>query len=132
MNGTTENVTHENDDVVTPTPIWLKILVFGLGAAIIGMLGLILYKIISGVGEMSDDRLPPIEVAAVQPVASPFVFAASDIDIVRPAGMKLVSAVPAGSELFLHFRGENGADQIVILNRSSGAVSRLNIVDSED
>ena len=123
MNGTTENVTHHSDEVVAPTPVWLKMLVVGLGVAIIAMLGLILYKIISGVGDMTDDKAVPIEAAAARPA----LLAKGDFDIDRPANMELVAVVPAGNEVFLHFRGKNGTDQVIIFNRLTGDVSTLNI-----
>lgn len=124
MNGTTENVTHDSDEMVTLTPVWLKVLVVGLGVAIIGMLGLILYKIITGVGDMTEDTVAPVEVAAAQPTP---VFTPGDYDIVRPGSMELVTVVPAGAEVFLHFRDKGGADQIIIFNRLTGETSTLKI-----
>lgn len=126
MNGTTENVTHQNDDIVTPTPVWLKILVVGLGVAIIVMLGLILYKIISGVSNMSDDGQLPIELSAVPPVALA-ALPGGNFNIARPKGMELVAMVPADGEVFLHFRGKNGDDKVIIFNRLTGDVTSLEI-----
>lgn len=132
MNGTTENVTHQNDDDIPETPLWLKLLVWGLGAAIITMLGLILYKIVTGVGDMVEDGVPPVELAAVPPAAGTKVIPAGNFDVARPADMELVSVVPANGEVFLHFRGVDGADQIIILNRLTGGVSNVNIAKPED
>ncbi len=128
MNGTTENVTHDNDELVPPTPVWLKLLVVGLGVAIIAMLGLILYKIITGVGDLADDTVSPTEVVAAP--SAPLVN--GDFEITRPANMELVAVVPAGNELFLHFRGQSGADQIVIFNRVTGETSNLSVLEPID
>lgn len=131
MNGTTENVTHQNNDDIPETPLWLKLLVWGLGAAIITMLGLILYKIVVGVGDMVEDEMPPAELAAVPPTAGKKVIPAGNFDVARPANMELVSVVPATDEIFLHFRGEDGADQVIILNRLTGSVSNVKIAKPE-
>lgn len=130
MNGTTENVTHQNDDVVTPTPVWLKMLVFGLGIAIICMLGLILYKIITGVGDMAEQQPAPLEVVAAPVAPSPELMASGDFEISRPANMELIAVVPAGNEVFLHFRGKDGGDKVIIFNRLTGNTSTLNLTSS--
>lgn len=132
MNGTTENVTHQNDDDIPETPLWLKLLVWGLGAAIIAMLGLILYKIVTGVGDMVEEGVPPVELATVPPASGSRVIPIGNFEVIRPANMQLTSVVPAGDEVYLHFQAENGADQIVILNRLTGGVSKLKIAGPED
>jgi len=131
MNGTTENVTHQNDDVVTPTPVWLKMLVFGLGIAIICMLGLILYKIITGVGDMAEQQPTPLEVVAAPVATSPALLASGDFEITRPPNTELIAVVPSGSEVFLHFRGKDGDDKVIIFNRLNGKVSTLNVTGSD-
>jgi len=129
MNGTDENVTHQDDELIVSTPIWLKALVAVLSIAIVGMLGLILYKIISGVGEPADvpEQLQQVQQPNQSLATLPAVVTAGEINIVRPGNMTLVTMVPAGAEVYLHFRGADGADQIVIYNRSSGEVSTLKI-----
>lgn len=128
MNGTTENVTHDSDEMVATTPAWLKILVVGLGIAIIGMLGLILYKIITGLGDMAEETMAPAATMALHPAST---IIPGDYAVVRPSGMELIAVVPSGAEVFLHFRGKGGADQIIIFNRVTGDTSTMKIVDPD-
>ena len=131
MNGTDENVTHQDDEIIVSTPMWLKALVAVLSIAIVCMLGLILYKIISGVGDTADVPKQSTQTPLQPAAASPAIITAAAINIARPENMTLVTFTPAGAEVYLHFRGSDGADQIVILNRSTGEVSTLKITKPE-
>lgn len=124
MNGSEPKVTPPkvsaiDEETMESAPFFLKAIVVGLGIAIIAMLGLILYKII--MGPEAEDTPEPV----VESVLPPVSIDAKDFDIVVPEGASLVSMVPAGAEVFLHVRLSDGTDQVVILNRISGEISRL-------
>lgn len=119
MNGSDPKVTPESDETLESAPFFLKAIVVGLGVAIIAMLGLILYKIVAGPAK---DGAPEPIVEAVLPPAE---VQAKDFDVLVPAGATLVAMVPAGSEVFLHVRLADGTDQVLILNRITGELSRL-------
>ncbi len=134
MNGTDENVTHQDDELIVSTPMWLKALVAILSIAIVGMLGLILYKIISGVGETPDAPEQPEQTEQPpQLTTAPFATVATgEFNIVRPQNMDLIAVIPAGTVVYLHFRSNDNAEQIIIFNRQTGDQSILRIVTSEE
>lgn len=124
MNGSEPKVTPPkasgiDEETMESAPFFLKAIVVGLGIAIIAMLGLILYKIVTG---PTDEEAPAPVVEAVLP---PVQVEAKDFDIAVPEGAVLVSMVPAGGEVFLHIRLTDGTDQVIILNRFTGEISRL-------
>lgn len=122
MNGSDQKVTPIDDEAMESAPFWLKAIVVGLGLAILGMLGLILYKIIVGPGEKQSGDTSQDLPAVSQSVGTP---PSGDFDIDVPAGATLVTMVPAGAEVFLHFRLSDGSDQIIVLNRLTGETSKL-------
>lgn len=134
MNATDQNVTHENeaheDEEVPSTPIWLKALVTVLGVAIVAMLLLIVFKIANGdhqkTGQAQQDAALP-SVAANATLFPPIPVSAGDYEVPRPEGATLVSVMPAGAEVYMHFRSEEGTEQIIILNRQTGALSTITI-----
>ena len=126
MTGSDENVTLQDDEIIVSTPLWLKGLVAVLSIAIVAMLGLILYKIISGVGETSETP-KQLGQAPQLSTASAGALTGGEYNIVRPANMTLVTMMPAGAEVYLHFRGNDGTDQIIIFNRLTGEQSLLRI-----
>lgn len=117
-----ENVTPETPFPVESAPGWLKALVVGLGIAIIGMLALILFKIVAGDATEEAEPLSPAAAAPGQHVAP---LEAGDYEIERPIGATLVSVRPSGEEVYLRFRLVSGGDEIVILNRRTGDISRI-------
>ena len=126
MNGSDAKVTPPKSDVIDEetmesAPFFLKAIVVGLGIAIIGMLGLILYKIVVGPSEGAAPT--PIVEAALPPEG----MGAKDFDVAVPAGATLVSVQPQGAEVFLHVRLSDGSDQVIIVNRASGEIARLTL-----
>lgn len=126
MNGSDAKVTPPKSDVIgeetmESAPFILKAIVVGLGIAIIGMLGLILYKIVAG---PSEEAAPTPIVEAVLPPAG---ISAKDFDIAVPAGATLVSVQPHGAEVFLHVRLSDGSDKVIVVNRANGEISRLTL-----
>lgn len=120
MNGSDPKVTPVDEETMASAPFFLKALVVGLGIAIIVMLGLILYKIVAGPESEPEARPAPVPT----PVTA---LPARDFDIDAPEGATLVAMVPAGAEVFLHFRLADGSDQIIILNRATGEQSSLRV-----
>ena len=121
MNATDEKVTPIDEETMASAPFFLKAIVVGLGIAIIAMLGLILFRIVSG--PMPEESEPVTAIS--QPVtAAP----SGNFNVPMPEGAELVRMVPAGTEVFLHFRLKGGADQVVILDRATGEISRLWVV----
>lgn len=119
MNGSDEKVTPIDEETMASAPFFLKAIVVGLGIAIIAMLGLILYRIVSG-------PLPEEEEQPVAEVSAPVTAVpAGNFNVPVPEGAELISMVPAGAEVFLHFRLKEGTDQVVILNRINGEISHL-------
>ncbi|MBO6505619.1 MAG: hypothetical protein JJ850_08110 [Kordiimonadaceae bacterium] len=130
MNGSEPKVTSPKESVIDEetmesAPFFLKAIVVGLGIAIIAMLALILYKIVTG-PEAEEEAPEPV----VETVLPPSRIEAKDFDVAVPQGAALVSMVPAGTEVFLHVRLSDGTDQVIILNRVTGDVSRLSIKPS--
>lgn len=127
MNGTDQKVTPISDEAVASAPMWLKVLVVVLGIAIVGMLALIFYRIMAGPGDEKTAR----QIAAPAIPASLPPIEARDFDVIAPDGASLVSVVPAGAEVFLHFRTSDGRDEVIILDRRTGNRSRLVISPPE-
>lgn len=134
MNATDQNVTHESeaidDEQVPATPMWLKVLVTVLGLAIVAMLLLIVFKIANGDHQKPDElkqeaALPSLSAGAT--VFPPISLTAGDYEVPRPDGAALVSITPAGIELYMHFKSDTGSEQIIILNRQTGALSTITI-----
>ena len=126
MNGSDAKVTPPksggiDEETMESAPFFLKAIVVGLGIAIIGMLGLILYKIVAG---PSEEAAPTPVVEAVLPPAG---IDAKDFDIAVPADATLVSMQPQGAEVFLHVRLSDGSDQVIVVNRASGEIARLTL-----
>ncbi len=127
MNGSDQKVTPIDDEVMESAPFWLKAIVVGLGLAILGMLGLILYKIIMGPGDKQPGDTPQDMPTINQSVGLVPAPPSGDFDIDVPAGAALVTMVPSGPEVFLHFRLTDGSDQIIVLNRVTGETSTVGI-----
>ncbi|WP_262694940.1 hypothetical protein [Kordiimonas aquimaris] len=126
MNATDQNVTQQNEEETSKAPGWLKALVVILGVGIVGMLLLIVFKIANG------DHQKPDEPIGALPASSPAVtvfpsgeLPTGDFEISRPNGAALVSVTPSGVEVYMHFKTEDGAERITILNRQTGAVSTI-------
>lgn len=131
MTAETENVTLANALQSETAPMWLKVLVVVLGIAIVGMLALILFKIVAGSGVEEPSAVgvsQSQEAQFSQPVQSGTEpLPPQDFDIVRPEGASLLSVRASGADVIFHFRLPEGSDQIIILDRRSGAVSRVNV-----
>ncbi len=123
MNGTDQKVTPINEEALAAAPMWLKTLVVVLGIAIIGMIALILHRIINGPAEEKLSASVAVPIAEDTAV----VLAPQDFDIAAPADGKLVAIVPSGAEVFMHFQLESGSQEVLILNRQTGAVSRIHV-----
>ena len=119
MNGSDEKVTPIDEETMASAPFFLKAIVVGLGIAIIAMLGLILYRIVSG--PLPEEEQQPVVGTTAPATAVP----SGNFNVPVPEGAELVSMVPAGAEVFLHFRLREGKDQIVIVNRVTGEISHL-------
>lgn len=131
MNGSDPKVTSIDEETMESAPFFLKAIVVGLGIAIIAMLGLILYKIVAGPAE---EEITPSSVSTAAETEQLESLTgrlwmggpeAQDFDITVPEGATLVSTVPAGAEVFLHVKLADGTDQVLILNRVTGDISRL-------
>jgi len=130
MTAANQNVTHDSaenaDD--TPTvkaPIGLKILVTVLGIAIIGMLGLIIFKIISG----DHKKTKPAENVALPAIsAAPITTNVSyeDVMLTRPKGMELVNVSSDSVSLVLQFKGPSGT-VVMLVDKNNGKTRKIEI-----
>lgn len=129
MNGSDQKVTPIDEETMASAPFWLKAVVVGLGVAIIAMMGLILYRIVAGPGEEPATGAASVPATSVPVMSVPVSqgFSARDFDVQAPQGASLVAVVPAGADVFLHFRLEDGGDQVIILNRATGEQSTLRV-----
>ncbi|GHF23472.1 hypothetical protein GCM10017044_17500 [Kordiimonas sediminis] len=148
----TENVTSKNADMdefpQVKAPFGLKMLVIVLGVAIIGMLALIFYKIADELTKaatkdpdaqettVSANAAPADTGQAVSRSAgsrsAPTVQSArpdagGDYTLPRPEGASLTSTTVRDWEVVLQFRGVDGSDTILILDRASGKVTRIHV-----
>lgn len=126
MNATDQNVTQQNEEETPKAPGWLKALVVILGVGIVGMLLLIVFKIANGDHQKLEEpigALPASSPAAT--VFPPGELPVGDFEVPRPEGATLVSIVPSGVEVYMHFKTEDGVERITILNRQTGAVSTI-------
>lgn len=128
MNATDQNVTPKGDEKAVYTPMWLKVLVIVLGAAIVGMLLLIVVKIAAGDHQKEESDVDNQSISVPTTVTLP-PLNGKDFNIVKPAEAQLVAIIPAGNEVFLHFRSEDGNEQIVVLDRKSGTTSLITIYE---
>lgn len=132
MTAADQNVTRDlrgqEDDAEAGAPRWLVAIVVVLGVAFLAMLALIIVKLIAGDGPSSTTAQEPAPVAvatnAEMDTASAAV-AMRDFNIQRPEGAALVRAELAGRELLLHFRGADGSDILIVLNRMTGQENRV-------
>ncbi len=136
MTANTPNVTPQNteneEEVPQKAPMALIIVVVVLGIALVGMLGLIIMKIVSGDHKKKPEAgiveqvSPAVTAESVVPtVASNFEF--GDFKITQPANSKLVSYSAGGVEMYFHFELETGDNVIISLNRVTGNESRITI-----
>lgn len=113
-----ENVT-QNGEETPQTPMGLKVLVVVLGIAIIFMLGLIIWTVMTG---GADEDVPPPPTATIgETVNSAESF---DLAVARPAASELISVQGSPAEIILHFRSLE-ADTVIIIDRDTGKESRL-------
>jgi len=139
MTAANENVT-ENGDENYKAPMGLKLLVVGLGVAIVLMLGLIIVKVIAGdhkkpepLGKEALERRASFgDVEVEVPVGSSFSGILyqgelQDLTIARPEGAELISYAPNGLEIVLRFKMADGSDLLLAVNRATGKQTRLTI-----
>lgn len=113
-----ENVT-QNGEETPQTPVGLKVLVVVLGVAIIFMLGLIIWTVMTG-GAAEDTPPPPVAtIGETANSAESF-----DIAVTRPAESELISVQGSPVGIILHFRSLE-ADTVIIIDRVTGKESRL-------
>jgi len=130
MTAAKQNVT-ENGTEQHKAPFGLKLLVVGLGIAIVIMLGLIIFKVIAGDHKKTKKtELPLQQVSEAQPQISRVIESVTGINfnltMKRPAGSDLISASTTATEIILHFKSAQ-ADTIVVVNRKTGKESRLTV-----
>lgn len=106
-------------------PTWLKVLVVVLGLAIIGMLALIIYKVMAGDADEPKIQLPPVSEAPFP--TGDLVQIPDTLTLELPAGSEVISVAPHGREIYFRVRAVSGSEQVFILDRLTGAVSRIEI-----
>jgi hypothetical protein len=127
MTAANENVT-ENGEAPVKAPMFLKVLVVVLGLAIIGMLGLIIFKVMAG----DHKKKTPVQVsetqqpAGLKTIAPKSFVLIGDIVVTRPAGSKLISATTNGREATLHFSSAD-VDVVMTVDRVTGEKSTITI-----
>jgi len=124
MTAAKQNVTRNSAEEVpetTKVPMGLKILVVVLGLAILGMLGLIIYKVLAG-GQKTPTTAAPNVLAAPTSNAASF----SDMDVKRPVGSLLVEVTTNSHEIMLHFSGADG-DTLIFIDRTKGTKHSISI-----
>jgi hypothetical protein len=125
MNAVEQNVTHETGEEHPKSPFWLKMLVTVLGLAIIGMLGLIIFKIVAGDHQKETlTDLPSATIGSVQHQPLP---PHGDHQVTIPQGGQLIEVQPNGVELMLRIKLVDGSEKILFLNRTSGVVTTVEI-----
>lgn len=131
MNPTHQNVTpDQGDEMESETaPMWLKVLVVVLGLAIIGMLALIIYKVAAGDTEKTKVQLPPAGISTLDQEPT-LVQLPERLQLDLPDGSEVISVTPSGRELFFWVRHASGTQEIFILNRLTGAVSRIEVTSA--
>jgi len=127
-----EKVTPQNEgapvsgaeEEAVPKHTGMKLLVIGLGIAILAMVGLMVYKISERAAESlmdEGDAGPVVAEPAVVPARS-----YGDFYVERPVGATLVSVSSQGAEMIFHFRSNEG-DTIVTLNRLTGEQAKVDV-----
>ncbi len=121
MTAETQNVTPNMDDEETAkAPIGLIILVVALGIAILGMLALMAYKIMSG--DASKPKKQPVAVTTT--VADPVEI--GELKVIKPEGAKLSKVETTATSIVIHYQGD-GVLILVIIDRLTGRESRITI-----
>lgn len=131
MNPTHQNVTpdREGELEVETAPTWLKVLVVVLGLAIVGMLALIIFKVAAGDNNKDQVQLPPASNGVIGEEPA-LVQVPERLQLELPIGSEIVSMIPYGRELFFRVRHVSGEQEVFILNRLTGAVSRIEVVSA--
>lgn len=123
MTAEMQNVTSNMDDEeTTKAPIGLVILVVALGVAIIGMLGLMAFKIMSGDASKQKKQTAAVEMSTV-PAAS-----FDELKVSKPADSTLSKIETNDNSVILHYRGEDKVTLIVI-DRVTGKESRIIVAE---
>ncbi|SDE50150.1 hypothetical protein [Kordiimonas lacus] len=112
------------DDEAVPSHTGMKVLVIGLGIAILAMVGLMVYKISERAAQslMGEGDTEAVATAPVMAPAQSY----GDFQIERPAGATLMSVTGQGAELVFHFRS-NAGDTIITLNRVTGEQAKVDV-----
>lgn len=119
MTAETQNVTPNMDDEETAkAPIGLIILVVALGIAILGMLALMAYKIMSG--DASKPKEAPVVAEALVETNSGF----DELRVEKPEGSVLSKIETTDATVVLHYRG-NASVTLVLIDRLTGKESRV-------
>lgn len=113
------------DDEVAPNYRGMKMLVIGLGIAIVGMLALIVYTISQRaaaglLGEGAETQAEMQVESGAQAIPS------GQHTLNRPDGAELVSVNAAGAELVFHFRSDAG-DMVIVLDRRTGKQTTVTV-----
>ncbi|MFC3053088.1 hypothetical protein [Kordiimonas pumila] len=126
MTVTNQNVTPDgagSDENISDVkaPLVLKIIVAVLGIAIIGMLGLILMKIISG-----DHKKTTAKQMVGHAVSKQQNMLIEDREIKVPAGTVFEAVTSDNAHLILHFKG---ADKtvLVLLDKQTGDLTNITV-----
>ncbi len=118
-----QNVTPNMDDEETAkAPIGLVILVVALGIAILGMLGLMAFKIMSGDASKPKKQAVAAEMPAV--IATGF----DELMVTKPAGSSLSKIETNDNSVILHYRGEDKTT-LIMIDRVTGKESRIIVVE---
>lgn len=128
MTNSPQNVTPE-DETADEVPTWLRLLVVGLGIAIIVMLALIVGTILKRTVFAPDDMIGEDTVdAAVQPhKIEPIEDLLTPLEVPIPSGARYISSTLSGATLLLEFRSDDGDTVLLLVDRQSGQVQTVRV-----
>lgn len=120
MTAPTQNVTpNMGEEETAKAPIGLIILVVALGIAILGMLALMAYKIMSGDASKSK-KVPVVATEQVATIVSGF----DELTVTKPEGSTLSKIETSDGTVTLHYKSEASVT-LILIDRVSGKESRV-------
>ena len=127
-----ENISSSTEDLPPlKAPLGLKLLVIGLGVAIIGMLALIIYKIAEKTTNSLAGEKPSVQVME-NPEGQQAAMAAGgikgDYQLTYPAGSSIDSLTVQGTVLIAMVTVPDGQKRVILLNLTTGQQSTVQLV----